>query len=818
MLFCQAKSENEKSALCRRGIDLLFVVLLLGLNLLVYWRSLSGYFLADDFVHVAYLQRVFAGHPEMLLQNFWTNWMQTEGTQFYRPFISLTLALDWLFWKANALGFHLTNILYQVGSTIFLFLLSRRLLREFGDWQATLCAFLAAALFAVHPLHPEVVSWIIGRVDSVCTCFSLAAFWLFLKGQQEKNRLAYGVAIVCFVVSLISKEMAITLPPLLFLWCLFAPKDEAQVRESNAVLERLRQAWARTWPFWLTLGLYLIVRTLSLGTIAGGYTGSVGEGLSGSLWKRFFEDGGMLRVLFPFDIEVFSPFDHLRRYLKTIYIVCAASVVVRLLWLRADSGLSRWIIFAFGWLVLSLIPTYQVWNLTDNLLGSRFMYMSTAPLCLLIGLLVFPLVKAVNRETLDQSRFKLIQRACALTLVVLVLCYATIAYKNNLTWVHAGQEVRDLREALEAKLSSLPEPKKLVLMNLPQRIGGAHQIYNAAMLWVLMQWPLCVNNLSSRILTFEPMMYGDSELVNIARLRNLLKSAQNYDIYVWDSQTRRLVALNLAGAEKLSREIKLPGFSVVSLGADQFLASPPIDISSMATDFVDLDLSATLPSQAKNIPPYIFLSWTSAQKPLFDGTRRLALPATLDGKNHKYRFAVSQHKNWALTERVNLVRLDLPTPLADVQLNGMTFLSGEKLIPQLFADENYLREDADGVSRLTKEKAVFEYDASQIDGADSFVVEVSKPNSWFEHYSGQMRDQELSKHALTRIVLKESKGKFEIQSRVFPMPAYYQVRLACLNKQGEVIGFVSDSINLQVSEFAGKKRLSGKAKIKRYAI
>lgn len=812
MLFCQAKSANQSNDVCRsRLIDCLLVAFLIALNFSVYWRSLGGYFLADDFVHVAYLQRVFAGHPDLLLQNFWTNWMQTEGTQFYRPLISLTLAFDWLFWKANALGFHLTNILYQVGSTVFLFLSSRRLLREFGDRQAKLCAFFAAALFAVHPLHPEVVSWIIGRVDSVCTCFSLAAFWLFLNGKQDNNRIAFGFAIVSFVLSLISKEMAITLPPLLFLYCLFTPKAD-----SDSTIDKFKSAFVQTWPFWLTLGLYLLVRTLALGTIAGGYTGSVGEGLSGSLWKRFFEDGGMVRVLFPFDIEVFSPFDHLRRYLKTIYIVCGVGVLIRLLFFRTNSGLSRWIFFAIGWLILSLIPTYQVWNLTDNLLGSRFMYMSTAPLCLLLSLIVFPLFKRVDNET-SQKGMILVQRASLIALSLLVLFYATIAYKNNLTWVHAGQEVRLLREALEAKLGSLPEPKKLVLMNLPQRIGGAHQIYNAAMLWVLMQWPLSVNNLSARILTFEPMMYGDSELINIARLRKVLNSAQNYDIYVWDSQTRNLVLLDLPKAKKITKDVKLSGITLSSLAVNEFLASPILAVSSMSCDFVDVDLSANVQEQSKALP-FLFLSWTSVNKPLFDGTRRLAVPATFDGKSHKYRFAVSQHKNWALAEEINQIRLEIPTPASDVRLNNVEFLSGEKLIPQLQADEKYLREDADGVSRLTKEKAVFEYDASKIEGADSFVVEVSKPNSWFEHYTGQMRDQQLSKHELTKIILKEPKGRFEIQAQTFPMPAYYQVRLVCLNKQGEVIGYVSDSINVQVSEFAGKKRLSKKAKIKRYAI
>src|SRR5688572_29497359 len=84
-----------------------FIVALIAINLLCLYRSLSGYFLADDFIHIAYLTNVCNGHLEALLANFTGNWMQTQGTQFYRPFISLTLALDYLIGGGQPLIFHL---------------------------------------------------------------------------------------------------------------------------------------------------------------------------------------------------------------------------------------------------------------------------------------------------------------------------------------------------------------------------------------------------------------------------------------------------------------------------------------------------------------------------------------------------------------------------------------------------------------------------------------------------------------------------------------------------------------------------------------
>ena len=175
------------------GMDCLALVLIVGLNWICYLRVINGYFLADDFLHVAYLKRVFAGDWGSLLQNFGGNWMQAEGTTFYRPLISLTLALDYFFFGANAAGFHLSNLLFQTLSSLLLYFVIKAVGRfliaqtdDLSDLTAedkkltALTALAGATLFSVSPLHCEVVAWIIARVDSVACMFSLASMALFM--------------------------------------------------------------------------------------------------------------------------------------------------------------------------------------------------------------------------------------------------------------------------------------------------------------------------------------------------------------------------------------------------------------------------------------------------------------------------------------------------------------------------------------------------------------------------------------------------------------------------------------------------------------
>ena len=81
-----------KQVYSSNGIKIgLMAAIALILNAICFARSLKGYFLADDFVHIAYLHQALNGHMSSILENFWGNWMQTQGTCFYRPLITCGL-------------------------------------------------------------------------------------------------------------------------------------------------------------------------------------------------------------------------------------------------------------------------------------------------------------------------------------------------------------------------------------------------------------------------------------------------------------------------------------------------------------------------------------------------------------------------------------------------------------------------------------------------------------------------------------------------------------------------------------------------------
>ena len=123
---------------------------------------------------------------------------------FFRPAVILSYAADMAIWGPWPPGFRLTNLLLHILCTLLVY----RMARSEGLGDAA--ALAAGALFAAHPAHVESVAWISGRTDLLCAAFMLGAWLHYRRGRTAASLCLFGLA-------LLSKEMAITLPLLVFL-------------------------------------------------------------------------------------------------------------------------------------------------------------------------------------------------------------------------------------------------------------------------------------------------------------------------------------------------------------------------------------------------------------------------------------------------------------------------------------------------------------------------------------------------------------------------------------------------------------------------
>lgn len=136
----------------------------------------------------------------------------------YRPLRDISHAVDFALWGENPMGFHLTNVLIHIANALLVFWLIRRFT------QSILTAMLAALIFAVHPIQTDAVTYISGRRDVLFALFYLASFHCYLSyrdhhGLRKRRSLIYfGLFLLLWGLSLMAKEMAVSLPLFIFAW------------------------------------------------------------------------------------------------------------------------------------------------------------------------------------------------------------------------------------------------------------------------------------------------------------------------------------------------------------------------------------------------------------------------------------------------------------------------------------------------------------------------------------------------------------------------------------------------------------------------
>jgi Flp pilus assembly protein TadD len=178
----------------------------------------------------------------------------------YRPVTVLTFAVNEAVAPGNAAGFHLVNVLLHAGVTVLVYWLGIELF-------AARTALIAAVLFALHPLHTEAVTSIVGRAELLVAFFGLLA--LLSTGAADAaedgraKRCWYGCSVLCFAVALFSKENAVTLLPLLLLY-------RVTRRGEPLFAGMWKETWSLYWvPYALCLGVFFYFRFLVIGTLGG---------------------------------------------------------------------------------------------------------------------------------------------------------------------------------------------------------------------------------------------------------------------------------------------------------------------------------------------------------------------------------------------------------------------------------------------------------------------------------------------------------------------------------------------------------------------
>jgi hypothetical protein len=219
--------------------------------------SLGNGFALDDLHIIANNPRVHSlAAPWAYLGQ--TYWPPERGPALYRPLTILGFALQWAVGGGAPLVFHLTNLLLYLAAALAVFWLARQLLPPTA-------AFIAAALFAVHPVHVEAVGNVVGQSEIIVgIVIPLAVGWYIRARRAGPLGFRDGALLAAlYAVGLAAKEHAVVLPGLLLFAELLLVEDSAPPRT------RLERVFPTQLALIAVLVTFWTIRTMVTGGVVG---------------------------------------------------------------------------------------------------------------------------------------------------------------------------------------------------------------------------------------------------------------------------------------------------------------------------------------------------------------------------------------------------------------------------------------------------------------------------------------------------------------------------------------------------------------------
>jgi protein O-mannosyl-transferase len=198
--------EIAKRIFTPRGRAVIFAVVLAAVTIFAYRPAWHGGFLWDDDAYVINNQLLTAPDGWQRI------WFSLDSPSQYFPLTYSTFRIEHSLWGLNTTGYHWVNLLLHIGNALLVWAVLARL-RIPGSW-------LAAAIFALHPVQVESVAWITERKNVLMGFFflvTLVAWTAFVHERTRRPLIFYCLALIFYVLALSAKATACTLPAALFL-------------------------------------------------------------------------------------------------------------------------------------------------------------------------------------------------------------------------------------------------------------------------------------------------------------------------------------------------------------------------------------------------------------------------------------------------------------------------------------------------------------------------------------------------------------------------------------------------------------------------
>ena len=402
----------------RRSIhlsDQVLIGLLILLAVLCYGNSLFNGFVYDDEQQILQNPYIKSWHylPQIFSTTVWSFVGAAGTTNYYRPLMTFTFLALWQIFKDLPFGFHLFNVTLNAAVVVLVFVAGRQL------FQDRRVGWIAAALFAIHPVHTEVVDWIAAVPELEVTLFVLLTFWLFTQLDKGSWKL-HLATVVSFALAVLCKEPALMFAPLAIAFEHFVRPDN---RDTSLVTKMRRYV-----PLCAVAAAYLLLRVALFGKLAP-VLQHPKLTWPQAIYSGFALVAGYTKYLFwPAPLSAFhvfhpsvSPWE--MPVVLGVFVVLIAGPLILYLSKRDPTAA-----FCIFWMGVTIAPVLNARWMATNVFTERYLYLPSVGFCWLVAWYAVRLWDRSSASPVAWPR-KLLVAAAA---VIAVLSVSSVARRNRI--------------------------------------------------------------------------------------------------------------------------------------------------------------------------------------------------------------------------------------------------------------------------------------------------------------------------------------------------------------------------------------------------
>ncbi len=360
----------------------------------------NGFVNYDDDVYVYENNNIRSIDTKLLSWIF-----KAEANPTWHPLTLFSLALDYAIWGLNPMGYHLTNNFFHAVNTFLVFLLTIQLLegvcRERAYYKV-LIGGVTAYLFGVHPLHVESVAWISERKDVLCAFFFLLCILSYLKYINHKSirkYVSYGLCLTLFILALLSKPMAVSLPIVLLILDFYPLQrltlEKGLTGQKGILLEKL--------PLFL-LSLIISFINISVQETGGALKSTESYPLMGRTYVAISAYVlYLIKMILPFNLSPYYRYPAKIDFFTLKYLGPFVLLIVISFYSIKAAKKNRIYLAIWSYYLITLVPVIGIFKVGGHAMADRYTYLPSIGPFLLAGLGIATLFERASRKQIKIS-------------------------------------------------------------------------------------------------------------------------------------------------------------------------------------------------------------------------------------------------------------------------------------------------------------------------------------------------------------------------------------------------------------------------------